>query len=191
MLCPYPTVLAKDPGRAVEGVVLVATDGRGAGIGGQRDRISLSGSSDRAGAGELRSGLRPHPAALGKNPGRSVVGIIAEPAHHGGVAVGGQRDRIALQRGAGIAATDQLRSLLAPHDAALRKDPGGAVVRIIAVAADDGGVAGARQRDRDTLCGAPHGAGADELRALLGPDAAAAGKDPSRPGTRVVRIAAD
>src|SRR5208282_5000882 len=136
MLCPYPTVLAKDPGRAVEGVVLVATDGRGAGIGGQRDRISLSGSSDRAGAGELRSGLRPHPAALGKNPGRSVVGIIAE-------------------------------------------------------AADDGGVAGARQRDRDTLCGAPHGAGADELRALLGPDAAAAGKDPSRPGTRVVRIAAD
>jgi hypothetical protein len=46
----------------------------------------------------------------------------------------------------------------------------------------DGGVAVAGQRDGPALLGVSHGTDADQLAALLGPETAAAGVDPRRPG---------
>ena len=59
-------------------------------------------------------------------------------------------------------------------------------VRVVFDPAHDGGVAVGGQRDRDALTGVSNRAGADQLASLLGPDAAAAGEDPRRPGVRVV-----
>jgi hypothetical protein len=130
----------------------------------------LFGTSNRAGADQLRPLLGPDTAAAGVDPRRpgDSVRVVERPADEGGVAVGGHRDGVALEGVSNRAGADQLRLLLGPDTAAAGVDlrrPGEAAV---ATPADDGGVAVGRQRDREALCGGAHPAGADELIALLG-----------------------
>ena len=136
---------------------------------------------------QLRSLLRPGMLSIAdENPGGAgITAVIADAAHDGGVAVGGDRDRAALANGRpGITAADQLRSLLCPHPAAAGEHPGrsdtsGTAGGVIAGAAHDGGVAVGGDRDRPTLVnGVPGITAADQLRSLLRPHPAAAGKHP-------------
>src|SRR6266542_4302720 len=60
------------------------------------------------------------------------------------------------------------------------------IPRVVSRPAHDGGIAIGGQRDGRALAGASHSVGADELLALLGPDAAAAGEHPRRPGLAVI-----
>jgi len=65
-----------------------------------------------------------------------------------------------------------------------REDPRCPDVRVVALPAHDGGVTVRGQREGPAPAGASDRAGADQLAALLGPDTAAAGVDPSRPRPR-------
>ena len=84
------------------------------------------------------------------------------------------------------AGADQLAALLGPDTAAAGVDPRRPAAPVVVRPAHDGGVAVGRQRDGDALSGLSNRAGADQLAALLGPDIAAAGVDPRRPGEPVV-----
>ena len=66
--------------------------------------------SNRAGADQLAALLRPDTAAAGKDPRRPGVGVVEGPAGDRGVAVGGQRDGVALfgWLGSNRAGADQL-----------------------------------------------------------------------------------
>jgi hypothetical protein len=146
----------------------------------------LAGGSSRAGAGQLAALLAPDSAAAGVDPRRTRTRVVGNPAHDGGVAVAGQRDGDALARVSNRAGADQLAALLAPDSAAAGVDPRRTGTRVVFRPAYDGGVAVAGQRDGDGLARVSNRAGADQLAALLGPDTAAAGVDPSRPGVLVV-----
>ena len=74
-----------------------AHDG-GVAVGGQRDGVALVGVSNRAGADQLAALLGPDTAAAGVDPRRPGARVVVRPAHDGGVAVGGQRDGVALLR---------------------------------------------------------------------------------------------
>jgi hypothetical protein len=88
-------------------------------VAGQRDGEALLGKGpNRAGADQLAALLGPDPAAAGVDPRRPVVIVVAKPAHDGGVAVGGQRDGLALDGGSHRAGADQLASLLGPQSGA-------------------------------------------------------------------------
>ena len=82
------------------------------------------------------------------------------------------------------AGADQLAALLGPDTAAAGVDPRRPGARVVGRPAHDGGVAVGGQRDGEALFGGSNRAGADQLAALLGPDTAAAGVDPRRPGVR-------
>src|SRR5262249_6530339 len=72
-----------------------------------------------AAADQLVALLGPHAAAAGEHPHRAGIAVVARPADHGGVAVGGQRDREALlDDWSNRAGADQLGTLLGPHAAA-------------------------------------------------------------------------
>ena len=110
------------------------------------------------------------------------------PAHDGGVAVVGQRDRSALKSCPYRAAAEQLAALLRPGPAALGEDPRGPGVRVVPIPAHESGIAVAGQRNRRALKGGSYCTCANQLTALLRPDTAATGKKPCCPGVRVVGI---
>ena len=129
----------------------------------------------------------PNTAAARVDPRRSDEPVVGIPAHDDGVAVGGQRDGVALAGVSNRAGADQLAALLGPDSPAAGVDPRRPDVGVVSSnPAHDGGVAIGGQRDGVALLGGSNSAGADQLAALLGPDAAAAGEDPRRPGVCVV-----
>jgi hypothetical protein len=79
---------------------------------------------------------------------------------------------------------------MVPHAPAAATRPAAAdmprEVEFVGNPAHDGSVAVGGQRDRHALSGASNRAGADQLAALLGPDAAVTGVDPRRPCIGVV-----
>ena len=77
--------------------------------------------------------------------------------------------------------SDQLAALPGPGIATAGEDPRRPDAIIVVGSAHYGSVAVAGQRDRVALVGGPNRAGADQLGALLAPDATAAGEDPRRP----------
>ena len=79
------------------------------------------------------------------------------------------------------AGTDQLVALLGPDAVAAGVDPHRPSARVVSSPPHDGGVAVGGQCDGPALAGGPNRSGADQLVALLGPDTAAAGKDPRCP----------
>ena len=182
-----PPLRVKTHVAPADAVVGKPADDRGVAVARQRDRVALLGGSHSAAADQLRALLAPHPAAAGEDPRRSGAAVVAGPAHDRGVAVGGQRDRIALLGGSHSAAADELRALLAPHPAAAGEDPRRSGAAVVGVPAHDRGVAVGGQRDRIALHGGSHSAAADQLRALLAPHPAAAGEDPRRSGVRRCR----
>ena len=68
-------------------------------------------SSCAADANKLGALLGPHTAAAVEDPCRPNAQIVARPAHEGGVAVGGQRDGVALRGLYSREDADQLRRL--------------------------------------------------------------------------------
>ena len=60
------------------------------------------------------------------------------------------------------------------------------IFAIVSRPTDDGGVAVGGKGHGKALLGGPHGAGADQLGPLLGPDAPAPGPDPRGPSIPVV-----
>ena len=111
--------------------------------------------------------------------------VVRVPSHEGRVAVGGEGDGDALRGVPHGAGADQLGALLGPDTAAPRADPRGPSGTVVAVPADDGRVAVGGEGD-GCLGRRPHGAGADQLGSLLGPDAPAPRADPRGPSTTVV-----
>jgi hypothetical protein len=106
-------------------------------------------------------------------------------ARHDVVAGTGQRGGKALSGSSNRAGSDQLTALLGPDTAAAGEDPRRPGFPVVGPPAHDGGVAVGGQRDGGALRGGPNRTGADQLTALLGPDTAAAGEDPRRPGEPV------
>ena len=102
------------------------------------------------------------------------------PSDDGRVAVGRERHGIALSSVPHGARADQLASLLAPDASAPRPDPRGPDVAVVPEPSDDGGVAVGGEGHGIALLSVPHGARADQLASLLGPDAAAPRQDPRR-----------
>ena len=80
-------------------------------------------------------------ATVGEDPCRAGDRVVANPAPNGGVAVGGQRDGVALLGGSSRAGADQLVSQLAPNIVAAGEDPRRPGIRVIAIPAHDGSVA--------------------------------------------------
>ena len=72
---------------------------------------------------EALGGGIPDIAAAGEDPRRPGHPIIAKPAHNGGAAVRGQRNRAALPRISDRAGADQFVALLRPDSAAAGEDP--------------------------------------------------------------------
>ena len=106
------------------------------------------GASHSAGADQLRALLAPDPAASGEDPRRSGERVVDVPAHNGGVAVGGQRDRnVSFVGAAHSAGADELRALLTPDPAASGEDPRRSAGPVVEKPADDRGVAVGGQRD--------------------------------------------
>jgi hypothetical protein len=94
------------------------------------------------------------------------VGIVAGPAHDGGVAVGRKRDGGALGGVPNRAGADQLVALLGPDTAAAGGDPRRPDARIVVKPAHDSSVAVGGQRDGSLVDGYNR-AGADQLGPLL------------------------
>ena len=159
-----------------------ADDG-GLTVGGQRDGVALSGTSNRICADQLIGVLGPDSPAAAVDPRRPDVRVVFNAAHDGGAAVGGQRDGEALSGVSNRAGADQLG---APDSPAARVDPRRPSVQVVKRPAHDGGVAVGGQRNGGALSGVANRAGADQLVARLGPDTIAAGEDPRRPAVRVV-----
>src|ERR1039458_9179831 len=96
---------------------------------------------------------------------------------------------------------DQFCSLLGPDSSAPRPDPHGPNVTVVAGPSDDGSVSVGGDRhgrallDLDWtkwwLLGDHHAARADQLGALLVPDASTPGPDPRSPGAAVVAGSSD
>src|SRR5262249_41652036 len=148
------------------------------GEGGEGEYDALCGP---AGADQFVSLLGPHAAAAGEYPRRADTTVIAIPAQDGGVAVGGQRDRMALRSFAGRVVADQLAPLLGPYSAAAAEYPRRASVDVVAPSAHEGGVSVGGERNRDALVGwASSPAHPEQLGSLLGPYAPTAGKHPGR-----------
>ncbi len=186
LLGPDTAAAAIDPRRPGVRVVGSPAHGGGVSVGGQRDGAALSGGSNRAGADQLVALLGPNTAAAGIDPHRPGVRVVFNPAHDGGVAVGGQRDRPALLGGSNRPGADQLAALLGPDTIAEGVDPRRPGAPVVERACHDGGVAVSGQRDGDALSALSNRPGADQLAALLGPDAAAEGVDPRCPSEPVI-----
>jgi hypothetical protein len=117
----------------------------------------LAGVSNRAGA--LAALLGPDTIAADVDPRR----VVGGPAHNGGIAVAGQRDRNALLGvGSNRAGADQL-ALLGPDAAASDVDPRRPDLRIVARPAHDGGVTVGGQRDGVALAGSSNRVVGDDV----------------------------
>src|SRR5262249_23143230 len=136
-------------------------------------------------ADELLALLRPNPTSTGEYPCRPRLAVIGPPAHDGGIAVGGKRDRHALAGLSHSTAAHELLSLLRPGAAAARDPPPPLALPPTHV----GGMAVGGKRDclpsPRRHCLSPRSA-ADQLFALLRPNTAAAGEDPRRPSCSIV-----
>jgi hypothetical protein len=111
--------------------------------------------------------------------------------HNGGVAVAGKRNGLALLGLSDRAGADQLVALLGPGAVASDEDPHRSDTIVVGHPAYDGGVAVAGKRNGLALLGLSDRAGAEQLGALLGPDAIAAGEDPRCSKTTAERLADD
>src|SRR5262249_6066235 len=119
----------------------------------QPDRDASEGASNRTGADQLVSLLGPYAGAAGKHPHSPGITVVGRPAHHGGIAVSGQRDGTALLGLSESTGADQLVSLLGPYAGAAGEDPHRPDVAVVSRSAHHGGVAISGQRDRDALLG--------------------------------------
>ena len=106
--------------------------------------------------------------------------VVARPAHDGGVAVGGQRDRGALSGATAVAGADQLRPCWVQTPPLRVNTHAAPVLAVVVGPAHDRGVAVGGQRDREALCGDLRPRRCRPASSLLGPDAAAAGEHPRR-----------
>ena len=125
-------------------------------------------------------------AAAGEDPRRPDVVLSPGPPTMAVLPSADSATEKPCRSGSNRAGADQLAALLGPDAAAAGKDPRRSGVRVVVRPAHDGGVAVGGQRDGGALRGSSNRAGADQLRSLLGPDAAAAGEDPRRPSAPVV-----
>ena len=101
-LGPRSAAAGVDPRRPDEPVVGRPAHDGGVAVGGQRDgEALLGGSTSDARTDQLAALLAPGSATAGVDPCRPCACVVAKPAHDGGVAVGGQRDGVALVIGAG------------------------------------------------------------------------------------------
>ena len=75
-------------------------------------------------------------------------------------------------------APDQFAALWSPHPVAAGEHPRRADIAVVAIPADDGGVAVGGQRDGAALLGRSNRPEADQLAALLRPHPVAAGEHP-------------
>jgi hypothetical protein len=116
-----------DPSRTDDIVVAIATHNGGVAVAGQRNGVALNSGPNRAGADQLVALLRPDAVAAGEDPRRACQRVVERPAHDGGVAVGGQRNGLALldalRAGSNRAGADQLAALLSPDTVAAGVDP--------------------------------------------------------------------
>ena len=133
-----------------------------------------------AGADELVTLLRPHPARAGKDPHGAGVVVVPGSAHQRRVAVCGKGNGNPLTRGSHRAGADQLAALLRPRVAGAGEHPGGAGAIVVSGSAHERGVAVCGKGD-GSLSRAPHPAGADKLAASLQPLSVGAGQDPHGP----------
>ena len=148
-------------------------------------------------ADQLAALLGPDTVAARVDPRRPDARVVTIPADDGRVAVGGQRNGEALLGASGTVdcvIADQLAALLGPNSAAAGEDPcrPDAVARLSGLSPGPPTMAVLPSADSATEwpCSARYHAtptpGADQLAALLGPDAAAAREDPRGPGPPVV-----
>src|SRR6516165_7976369 len=114
--------LNKDPRRPVAPIVAKPARYGSVAVSGERNRPALLGGSDRAGADQLVALLGPDTIFAGENPYRPGV-PVARPAHQGGIAVGGERNRHALIGGSIRAGADQLVALLGLDTVAAGENP--------------------------------------------------------------------
>src|SRR5215813_10810193 len=129
--------------RSIPPVVARPTHDGAIAVGGQRDGHALAGASHSVAADELLALLRPNPTSTGEYPCRPRLAVIGPPAHDGGIAVGGKRDRHALAGLSHSTAADELLALLRPGTAAAREHP-----RPLGLpATHDGGIAVGGKRD--------------------------------------------
>src|SRR5208337_1607335 len=186
LLGPDTIAAGENPYRPGVPVVATPTHQGAIAVGGERNREALPGGSNRAGADQLVALLGPDTIAAGENPYRPGERVVANPAHQGGIAVGGERNRHALIGGSNRAGADQLVALLGPDTIAAGENPYRPGERVVAKPAHQGGIAVGGERNREALPGGSNRAGADQLVALLGPDTIAAGENPYRPVAPVV-----
>jgi hypothetical protein len=177
LLGPDTIAAGENPYRPDVPVARPAHQG-GIAVGGERNRCTLLGDSNPAGADQLVALLGPDTIGAGENPYRPGVPGIATPAHQGGVAVGGERNREALLGVSNRAGADQLVALLGPDTIATGENPYRPGERLVATPAHQGGIAVGGKRNREALLGSSNRAGADQLVPLLGPDTIAAGENP-------------
>src|SRR5207344_1360461 len=159
----------ENPYRPGVPVVATPTHQGAIAVGGERNREALPGGSNRAGADQLVALLGPDTIAAGENPYRPGERVVARPAHQGGIAVGGERNRHALIGGSNRAGADQFVALLGPDTIAAGENPY-RPVPVVARPAHQGGIAVGGERNRRALLGDSNRAGADQFVALLGPD---------------------
>ena len=117
--------------------------------------------------------------------------IEAWPSDNGRVAVSGEGHETALHSAPHGARADQLGSLLGPDASAPRPDPHGTSATIVVGPSDDGRVAVGGEEHGPALICVPHGARADQLGSLLGPDASAPRSDPHGTSATVVAEPSD
>ena len=137
-------------------------------------------------ADQLGALLGPDASAPRPDPRGPSATVVVGPSDDGRVAVGGEGHGIALSSVPHGARADQLGSLLGPDAAAPRPDPRGPSAVVVDGPSDDGRVAVGGEGHGRALLSGPHGARADQLGSLLGPDAAAPRPDPRGPSVTVV-----
>jgi hypothetical protein len=103
------------------------------------------------GADQFVALLGPGSAAACEDPRRPGGRVVARTADQGGVAIGGQRDGLALLGGSNRAVADQLIALLGPDTAAARVDPCRPSEGIVAKPTHDSSVAVGGKRDGAAL----------------------------------------
>jgi hypothetical protein len=139
--------------------------------------------------------LSPRAAAAGKNPSCPGNSVVTRAAQDCCIAVGRQRNGLALVGFSNRAGADQLGALLRPDTIAAGEDPRRASEVVIRGSADDRRVAVGRERNRgalsDALPSETYPARAHQLASLLGPSAVNAAENPRRTGGHAIARAAN
>src|SRR6185312_9527245 len=109
--------------------------------------------TDRASADELMALLAPDAVLTDEYPRRARVRLVAIATDDRGVAVRRQRYCPTLLGRAGDTGTDELAALLTPDAVLADEYPGCAGIRVVAVSANNRGVAVRRECHSPTLLG--------------------------------------